>query len=41
MEDAAYNILLFALGVGLAFLLYYLWKHVVANKDCGCSKVAA
>ena len=37
MEEASYNVLLFIMGVGLAFLLYFLWKHFT-KKSCGCSQ---
>ena len=35
MENTAYNVLLFALGVGLALILYFAWKKF-DSKDCIC-----
>lgn len=34
MDDFAKNLLLFALGVGLAIAIFYVWERVGSNGNC-------
>jgi len=42
MENGAYLVLMFTLGAGLAFVLYFFWKKFEkkATGGCGCGKTA-